>query len=480
MNDLRDRALHSVRWNTISIGFTTLFQVIQMIWLARLLAPEDFGVMAIVWVVIRLANPVTQGGISQAIIQAPSINQVQLTSVFWLSFITGVLMFLALLLIRRPLATFFNSPELTQYLLLAGILFLIAPVGNIFQAAFSRNLEFRKLARVQIAGQLAELLVAIALAYRGAGALSLLWGVVSRYGVTTMLAMGQGWKTYASGWTFQWREIRSLASFAAYEAGSLTINAVNVQIDKVIIGKMLGLHTLGLYIIIWELMIIPVSRINPILMRVAYPVFSRMQNDLQAINRYFTKTIEILSTVNIPALVGLALLAQPFLSVVYGPAWKSAGTALSILTFAGMYKAFSGPGASVLLARGRADILFLWNLIWTLFLGALLWFILILFPSLESAAWVQVAGALILSGIWFLLLKKYGGIQLKPVLGIAVKQVALILPMAAGVFLARQVMENDAGRLVVGIFAGLLIYAGALLYFRSAELKEFVHWLKPG
>ncbi|MBK7409694.1 MAG: oligosaccharide flippase family protein [Saprospirales bacterium] len=281
MSGLKTRAIQSVKWNTLSMGVTTLLQIVQMVWLARLLDPADFGLMAMVWVVLRLTNPLTQGGLSQAIVRNSLLSRIQFSTLFWLQIGIGVILFLIILVGSPLLGLFFRVPGLPYYLVIASFSLLINPFGSTIQAIFTQTLEFKKLAWVQIGGQIAEFTLAVILAYWGAGVLALVWGGLARSVVSTILTWAHGWKDHTPLWTFHWKEIRTFLTFAAFETGSLTINSLSTQIDKAIIGRLLGPHILGLYTIAWELIVLPTGRINPILMRVAYPVFSKIQGKLK-------------------------------------------------------------------------------------------------------------------------------------------------------------------------------------------------------
>ncbi|MBK8490023.1 MAG: oligosaccharide flippase family protein [Saprospirales bacterium] len=143
MSGLKTRAIQSVKWNTLSMGVTTLLQIVQMVWLARLLEPYEWGIMAMVWVIIRLAMPLMQGGIGQAIIQSKTLSKIQFSSLFWIQWAMGLLSFVAVNAMIPLWIFFFEESDIGSLLFISSLSFLCASPGNVFQALFTRRLEFK-------------------------------------------------------------------------------------------------------------------------------------------------------------------------------------------------------------------------------------------------------------------------------------------------------------------------------------------------
>jgi O-antigen/teichoic acid export membrane protein len=478
MKDLKILAIRGIKWNALSISVVTLLQILQTIVLARLLDPSDFGKMAMIWVVLRLASPFSQGGISQAIIQAPDLGGGKFSSLFWFNLGVGTFIFGFIIAISPIAALYFREPQLPLLLIISGITIILGSWGAPFQAVFTRNLEFKKLAGIQISSHFGEFILAVALALMGAGVWSFVGGSIVRSVMATLLSWIAGWKANTPRFFFRWEEIRPILRFGAYESGSLSINVLNVQIDKIIIGRLLGPHSLGLYTLAWELIVIPAGKINSILTRITYPVFSRIQQEAGKLNRYFINTLRALIFITFPLLAGLSLTAKDFLREVFGGQWEGAGVALSILAIAGIFKAFTSPAAIVLLAKGRADILFYWNVAATIVMASLLWLSLYLFPSLETAAWIQALAAALFSFFWYSLICKYGRIEARHVVKVFLHQLFLLIPMISVIVLVQFIAPETRWNLIMSGCFGVLAYALTLLIFKRPYLREMLGWVK--
>ncbi|MCB0640985.1 MAG: oligosaccharide flippase family protein, partial [Phaeodactylibacter sp.] len=148
--ELKTRAVQGVRWTSLGSGLSVLFQLLQMILLARLLSPDIFGLMAMVLVVIRICNPIVDAGLHQAVIYKQDLGRRDLSTLYWINILLGILVFLLINSLRGPVAYFFQEPELPRYIFWTSLVFLIAPWGQQFQGLLSRDLHFDKLAIFQI------------------------------------------------------------------------------------------------------------------------------------------------------------------------------------------------------------------------------------------------------------------------------------------------------------------------------------------
>lgn len=471
---LQTQALRGVRWTALSTAGTVVLQLAQMIILARLLQPADFGLMAMVLVVIRLGNPIMQAGLGQAVIQAGQLSRSQLSTLYWLNWIAGLVVF-ALSWVLLPLvAAFFEEPELWRLLGWASLSFLLVPLGSQFQSLLARDLRFDRITVIHLASHGMELLVSVAAARRGMGPFSLVIGYLSRVLLTAGTSLWWGWTQYRPALVFRIREVYPQLRFGGFEAANLLANFFSSQIDKIIIGKWLGADLLGLYAIAWDLVVTPIARINPVITRVAFPVFARIREDRDMLNRYYRRALQALMLVNWPALCGLALVSGEVLTVFYGPEWTGASTCLAILCLASLAKTFANPGASILLARGRSDIAFYWNLFWSVVMALTATLALSWRPSLETAAWAQVGATFGVTWIWHILVARMGGISYKPLLRDQLVMALLVLPMALAVWAAGYLGTSPLEKFVYKVGTGIAVFATLIFLFKPFDLVQQV------
>ncbi|MCB0640830.1 MAG: oligosaccharide flippase family protein, partial [Phaeodactylibacter sp.] len=273
--------------------------------------------------------------------------------------------------------------------------------------------------------------------------------------------------------------VRDLIRFGLFEAGNQLANLASTQVDKILIGRLLGAEMLGLYTIAWELIVFPIARINPIITKVAFPVYARLQHAPARLSRYYRRAVSILLLVNVPALLGMALVAGEFLEVLYGKPWVPAAGALSILALTGILKTLGNPSGGILLSRGRSDIGFYWNLAWTAFLVLFIGAFLFIRPTLQMAASAQLIAALTIGWIWHYLVYRFGKVRYAPILRDLLLILLLAMPMVLVLLLIDPLLEGAVVKLAVKVPAGMVIYGLTLLIFQGPQLKELWLLLKP-
>ncbi|MBK8490022.1 MAG: oligosaccharide flippase family protein [Saprospirales bacterium] len=301
--------------------------------------------------------------------------------------------------------------------------------------------------------------------------MAIAWGFFFRSIVTSIFSWWFGRKDSPS-FTVQLLPIRSMLRFGIFEAGNNLVFVMSSIIDKAIIGRYLGAYYLGLYAIAWELAMAPVSRINPLVTRVAYPVFSSVQDQSQKLNAFLQKIIQAVMSINIPILLALGIFSAPILTILFGSQWVAAATCLSILSLLGLGRAINNLGAGVFLAQGRSDLNFAWNLSVTVIIALLLISFFQFFPSLETAAIVQVIAFWSLLGFWFRLLWKKGGISIHPLLKILTRRILVALPFAAVLYLSTFLNMPALQKIIVGFSSSFLIYIVSLIWLDRPLMME--------
>lgn len=442
-----------------------------MIWLARLLEPAEFGKIAMAWVVIRVAGPIVTGGIGQAVIQKRTLLKEEFASLFWIQCGLGILVFGVVNLTAGAWGTFFDEPEIPALLLICSFSFLAMPIANSLQSLLTRNLDFNSLAVIQICSAIAELTAAVILAYYGWGVFALAWGFLIRTILAACITIWFARRDIPKPY-LNIHPVQSMLRFALFETGNNLVNSTSTVIDKAILARFLTPHDLGLYFIAWELAMIPVSRINPLLTRVSFPLFSQFQDNPEKLNGLFLKTTNALILVNLPFLFALGLFSNHILSVAFGPDWSAAGLCLSLLSILGFGKALVNAGAGVLLAKGRSDLNFSWNLLSTSGITLLLLPTMVFFGTIEAAAITQIMVVMGLLGLWLRYLDKFGGVQLSPFFGMLFRRLLACLPfiLVIGIWL---LLDIPLGiQLVGGTLSASFVYLLTIIFSEKGIIKK--------
>lgn len=363
MENMKRSMARGASWNALSAVASAGLQVAQIFVLARLLGPGDFGLMAMAMVVTSFMQTVVELGIGNALIYRQNATADQINSLFALNLGAGVLGFAVALTLSPACARFFDEPLLRQILPWCAAIFLIAPFGQLQLALLQRHLRFKAISAAEITSQLAGFALAVILAARGYGVFALIWSLLLTVALRTLLLNRLGTSLWPFRLHFRLEDMRGFIGFGFFQTASGILNFVIARIDSLVLGRLLGAVPLGYYNFAYSLVMQPITRINPILMRVAFPVFARFQADTDRLRRGFFLVTRILLTINAPLMFGLAAVMRETIGVVFDAKWQPSVLVVEILAMVALFRSAANPVGYLVLARGRADLEFRWNLL---------------------------------------------------------------------------------------------------------------------
>ena len=431
--NLAEKGNQSAKWVGIQGMAQLVFYAGQLIVITRLLDVETFGIFALALVPIQLFMPWVETGLRQYVVQAKESTD-GISNLLIINVLTAFFCFAILAIIAFFYANYYENSHLyPMILLLSSTLFLVAS-HSIFRGLLERDLQFKALSIVQIFAIFLEFLTVLILAFRGFEIYALIIGYIAKYLIlsTGILVIARSY--FPKNWQFNFKANQAALRFASYESMNLMLNSWSANIDKLIIGKMLGEHTLGLYNLVRELIVQPVARINPIFTRVAFPIFAKMNAQKENLNATYRRLLNTIMTINTPLLFGLAACSTLFLTLFFGEKWAAASTCLSIMCLVGWYKSWSGSAGVILLAKGRPDIGLWWNLAWSILLGITLFVVLHFAPSLVNAAWAQLLACVLFGWVLHYAVHRIGGINYAPILRDSGRIVLLFFPLGITTF----------------------------------------------
>lgn len=441
-------------------------QFAQVAILARVLAPADFGLMALVTATLAFAAIFADMGISSAIIHRRDVTQVQLSSLFWLNVSASGGLMLLLMLLSPLFAYFYGEPRLVKLLWWASYLFFINGLGQQLRVNAEKALEFRKLAIIEIIAALLGFAVAVGSALLGVGVYALIWGGLVNALMTTVLS----WFILANGWrpTFRLKlaEIRTFIKFGAYMVGNNIANTINSMLDIFLGGHLLGTSALGLYSLPRNLALQIAGLINPIITRIGFPVMAAVQHEPEKIKSIYLKTMRMTASINFPIYFGLAAFAPSIVQIMFGEQWAASSDTLRILAFWGLIRSTGNPVGSLLLAVGKAELQFRWNLILLFLIPPVLWFGA--GYGINGLAFsLLVMQAILFIPAWYFLVKPC----CQASLGEYVKQVVIPFSICILSYLPTLIITNPVHNSLVRLSAGL-ISAGILYIVISIFLNK--------
>lgn len=360
MSNLKDITVRGVFWNAISRVSTIAIQFLITVILARLLTPADFGLAAMGIIYVGLLLVVNEMGIAAPIIQKKDIREQHLSSSFWASIVMGSIICGISILISPLLAYFFDNEQIEMVVSILSLGFIFGSVGIVQKAQLHRELNFKKIAVIEIGAIVCSGMVSIIMAINGFGVWSIVWGgIIHNIMLSVLVWKASPWRPK---WMFHLKSFKELFSFGLNVMGANFVNYARANIDNLIVGKCLGSSALGIYSMAFNLATTPVQKTTSIITKVMFPAFSKIQNDNQRIQQAYLKIITYVSIISFPALALLFIIAPEFVNVVFGERWIEAVVPLRILCPAGALMSIGAAVGSVLLAKGRSDIELKWNL----------------------------------------------------------------------------------------------------------------------
>ena len=352
----RGAVVRGLAWQTATRGTFEASKIIVAVVLARLLTPREYGVAGMVLVVISLEQVLGGSAFASVLIQRPEITEEDKSTIFWTTAGLGLSVCLVMVSVSWLVAGFYGNPQVQPLFAVVSLDFLLCSLSQVQQALLVREMDFKSLEIRSMAGVIIGSAAAIAVAVAGGGP----WALVIQQLTATGVALLLLWRfsPWRPKFMFSKERLRSMRGFGARTSGTLVMYQLTQNTDNVLIGRFLGPLQLGFYALAYNIILVPVSRISAPLVLVLYPVFSRVQDDLERLASMWLRVLRLTSAVAIPATLGLIVVAPDMVDVVFGNRWQPATPVIQILASVGLLYGIQGLNGAVLTARDNTRVLF--------------------------------------------------------------------------------------------------------------------------
>ncbi|MCA5893005.1 lipopolysaccharide biosynthesis protein [Isoptericola sp. NEAU-Y5] len=336
-------------------------QAISLVVLARLLLPEDFGLVAMVAAVVRIGDVVRESGLANAAIQATTLSDEQRDNLFWLNTVLGCATGAALFFLAPLVAGFYGEPALVEITRWLALTFVLSGIATQYGASLVRDMRFAAAATIEVVAQVAGLVAAIVIALIGGA----YWALVGQnLAIALVICVGSA---AAAGWLpgLPHRDvsIRPLVGYGLHLLASQLIEQTCRAADTIVVGFRFGAVSAGLYNRAFQLMALPMRQLTYPAQRVALTVLARLQDDKDTFWPFVLRGQTILLHALTPVCSLAAALAPAVVDIVLGPSWAAAAPVLSLLMVAAIFETASQPTTWVLLSTGRTRALFVFTLV---------------------------------------------------------------------------------------------------------------------
>jgi len=349
--------LSNAKWNTFSQIFKILVQLINVVYLAKIIPPAEYGLMAMALVVINLGMLLRDLGTSSALIKQKKLTDSLINTVFWLNTIMGVGLAILVCTAAPLISSFYNQERLVSILLSMSIIFPLSSCASAHMALMQRESLFKKISFIEVSSSFISLLIALAFAKLGYGVYSLIFQAISLNALSAILFWTLSkWKPNCKSLIVR-KDIKEIFSFTKNVSIFNFVNYFSRNADSFIIGKAMSSVILGSYNLAYRIMLFPIQNLTYIATRSLYPVLSQYQDDNIRISNIYMRCTYFILFVSAPLMMGLAILSKPFIFFVFGPQWYITGDVLKWLAPTGILQSILSTTGAVFMAKNRTDLL---------------------------------------------------------------------------------------------------------------------------
>ncbi|MPQ46453.1 oligosaccharide flippase family protein [Marinifilum sp. N1E240] len=459
-----------IKWASFEFAFSFTFRFLVKLVLAKLILPKDFGLVGMTTIFIGVVFAASELGMGAALIQKKENQDAErlFNTAFWSGLIWGVGLYLLMCFGIGPIAaSFYNEPLLLQLIPVLSLGILLKPLNLIHTVILTRSMNFKKLALINNSAALIAGFVGLYTAYIGFG----VWALVLNNAIISVLTVPLLFLTTRWIPKLEWIKsyFKEIIGFSVYSTGTSVFSTITYNADNLIIGKLLGASSLGVYTLAFSLTETLRQAISSILNKVMYPVFGQLQKNKSKLKSYFLMIVNINAIMIYPIMFFFVLFGKEMILDIFGTNWGDAVLPLRVLSIAVMIHLIINSFASLLRGLGYPGLEFkiilgitLFILIPGLYFGIIGW-------GLLGATIAILVNKISLVIVALIFLKKHIKIKLIEII-LAVKGAVLSVSISSILIFILKFICPNMNWIVISIFY-FLFYLIVILYFEKEMIK---------
>jgi len=351
---LKQQVVSGVFWSFINLFLTRGASFFATVLLARILTPEDFGLLGMIMLFMGIGTTLVDSGLSMSLIRSNDVDDRDYSTVFYSNIGISLLVYIIIFLLAPFIAIFYEHEVLTNIIRVYCLGFIISATSTIQTAILTKELAFKKMTQYQIPATIISITLGILLAYQGYGVWSLVWMFLINQLIRSLVF----W--YKSKWTpslvYESEILKKHLNFGYKLMLSSLLNTGFKNIYNIIIGKYYALNILGFFERSQTFQHYIVSTLTDVILNVSYPVLSKIQDDKEKMVFVFKKIIIITFFIVAPIMLGLSVLAAPLFQIILGEKWMEAVPFFQILCVSGVLYPLHYSNINLLKVLGRSDL----------------------------------------------------------------------------------------------------------------------------
>lgn len=331
MENLEEKSINSFAWkmaqSVITLGMTFVIQIV----LARILTPDDFGIIAIATTFMTLANTVIETSFSSSIIQREKLEQTMISSVFYANLLLSLVVYAILFVIATWIADFYHNAILVPILRVQGLRIIFSSLYSIQQSFMNRKMRFKTIFFCSLAGTIVQALVGFGMAYAGVGVWALVYSALASCMVTGVaMIVSEPWRPNLY---FSWKQAKSALSFSSKILAIRVIRKLFYNIRVLTIGRVCSTEVLGYFNKGFQFPSTVMTVVDGSLTSVAFSSLSRLQNDKEKMITALRMYVRVSMFLCMPMMVGMVMVAKPLVIVVLTEKWLECVPFMQIICF---------------------------------------------------------------------------------------------------------------------------------------------------
>lgn len=345
-----------VLWSFLNQGGNQILNLLITFILARLVSPEEFGVIGMITVFTGFAIRFVDFGFSTALIYKKNVDEKDISTVFTINTIFGLGLSLIFFFAAPLIADFYQNPILNKLTKSFSIIFLVTGLSGVNKALMTKKMNFKLSTIISFVSLLLSSALAIFLAYEGYGVWAILFKILSQEVIITILyfllfPVNQKFRFFKKSFS-------SMFIMGRNVAGDSVVNYWNRNADNLMIGKMIGGEALGLYSKAYSVMLLPLNNITRVISKVMFPSFSIIQDDIPQIRTIYLKATRLIAFITFPMMAGLSILSESFVLATFGKDWIEMAPLISILSVLGAFQSILSLNGVIYNSLGKSHLAF--------------------------------------------------------------------------------------------------------------------------
>lgn len=461
-------------WSSIERFSVQGISFIVMIIMARVLTPNDYGLVGMLTIFIAISQALIDSGFSQALIRKQDRSETDNSTVFYFNIAVGGILYLILFSCAPLIARFYDEPILVPLTRVISLSVLINSFVVVQRALLTVKIDFKTQAKASLTASVVSGAVGIIMVYTGWGVWSIVWYQITNLLINAILLwIFSKWRPT---WQYSWSSFHELFGFGSKLAISAIIDTLYQNIYIIVIGKVFKAADLGYYTRAQQFAAFPSSNLTGIIQRVTFPVLCTIQDDDERLRNVYRRFLRMSAFIVFPLMIGLAAVAHPLVVILLKEQWAFTAILLQIICFSMMWHPIHAINLNLLQVKGRSD-LFLKLEIWKKCVG-----VAILCTTVPFGLVAMCFGAIASSIISLIINTYYTGklidIGFFKQMRDLMPTLAYSLSMGLLVWCVVKMMPTYPSQLISGLIIGTAYFILATKATKSTDLRELISFIR--